>query len=46
MPLYIITVHYVLIIRFTPSQKDVMELRQRREDQSYGTVLLQGEWIV
>lgn len=43
MPTYIITVHYVIIIRFSPSQKDVLELRQRREDKTYGTVLLQGE---
>lgn len=41
MPLYIITVHYVVIIHFTSSQKDVLKLRQRREDQTYGTGLLQ-----
>lgn len=45
MLLYIIIVHYVLIIHLTPSRKDVLELRQRREDQTAGTVLLQGEWI-
>lgn len=28
MLLYIIALHYVLIIHFTPSQRDVLELRQ------------------
>lgn len=46
MLLYIIIIlHYVHIIHLTPSRKDVLELRQRREDQTAGTVLLQGEWI-
>lgn len=45
MLLYIIAVHYVLIIHFAPPQRDALELRQRWEDQIYSTVLLQGEWI-
>lgn len=45
MQLCIIALYYVLIINFTPSQRDVLELRQRWEDQIYPTVLLYGEWI-
>jgi len=45
MPLYIIPVHYVLVIHFTRFQKDVLKLRQRRKDQTYGAVLLQGERV-
>lgn len=45
MLLYLIALHYVLIIHFTPSQRDVLELRQRWEDQIYSSVLLHEEWI-
>lgn len=44
MLLHIIALHDVLVIHFTPSQKDVLELRQRWEDQIYSTVFLHGEW--
>lgn len=43
MLLYIITLDFVVIIHFTSSQKDVLELRQRREDPTYRTFLLQGK---
>lgn len=45
MLLCIIALHYVLIINYSPSQRDVLELRQRWEDQIYSTILLHGEWI-